>query len=282
METEKVPVSHYTPYKGSGSKKEILFPILDGDRIYLPLGEEENKVAGGTGASDKEEGATLQVLHTPGHTSDHCCFLILQEKSLVTADHVLGQGTSVFDDLGSYLRSLKKCSKALEELGPSTQQEWCQSNLEKENENILYPSHGPCLESGRKTLKTYVSHRMERENQVLELLGKPSPENKINQENRTPSWSILEIVENLYSSYPTHLYPAAARGIFLHLHKLGTPDPDLKESVKIQCLNIPGYAKKDGGSGFPRMPNGESEWAEGMEVRFALNRQPQEQEGGRL
>lgn len=255
--------------------------MVDGDRIFVPLGEEENSKSGGTEAnSNKEEGSALRVIHTPGHTSDHVCLLLEQEKSLVTADHVLGQGTSVFDDLGAYLRSLRKCSKALEDIGPSFQQEWCQNDLSNDNENILYPSHGPSLEQGRKTLKTYVQHRLEREAQVLELLAKPSPNGKSNDGN--PTWTILEIVQNLYASYPEHLYPAAARGIFLHLHKLATPDPDKKESVKIQVLDSPAYSKGEKDQ-FPRMPHNESEWAEGMEVRFALVRPSQEGQGvGRL
>lgn len=54
----------------------------------------------------KADGVTLTAVHTPGHTADHMCFLFSEEDALFTGDNVLGHGTTVFEDLGVYLKSL--------------------------------------------------------------------------------------------------------------------------------------------------------------------------------
>ncbi|KAI8060651.1 beta-lactamase-like protein [Gilbertella persicaria] len=132
---------------------------------------------------------TLKVIYTPGHTADHCTFWLEEEKSVFTADCVLGQGTAVFEDLTSYLAGLQK----LVDLNPDK----------------LYPGHGPVIEQGVSKLKEYISHRLERERQVLDLI-------KTRHEGLTP----LEIVQVLYKNYPESLHIPAARGIVLHLQKL--------------------------------------------------------------
>lgn len=139
------------------------------------------------GASDEQDGLPqLEVIHTPGHTSDSISLLLSTPSSssstspsppvLFTFDTgepstsrasidgrlnllstVLGHGTAVFEDLGAYMASLTKCFDTLSAL--------------HEGETIqLYPGHGEVIDNGTSKLQEYLKHRQEREDQVVEGL----------------------------------------------------------------------------------------------------------------
>ncbi|PWN23317.1 Metallo-hydrolase/oxidoreductase [Microstroma glucosiphilum] len=169
--------------------------------------------------------ASLRALHTPGHTTDHLSFLLEEEGIFFSGDNVLGQGTSVFEDLGAYMGSLDRSLKVLEQAGAP------EGGAGEENK--IFPAHGPVIEEGRKMIKTYRSHRLDREKQVLQLLGESSPSGKKDEETGSPVWTVMDLVGKLYAAYPEALYPAAARGIFLHLHKLGAES-------KVKCTGADG------------------------------------------
>ncbi|CAO1612678.1 unnamed protein product [Parajaminaea phylloscopi] len=154
--------------------------------------------------------ATLRLLHTPGHTQDHLSLLLEQESVLFSGDNVLGQGKSVFEDLGAYIASLRQSLDVLNS----------QVDRPTHAPPPIFPGHGPEVEDGPKTIQEYIDHRMEREEQVLELLSTPSPTGETEDVTGQPIWTVMAIVESLYASYPKSLFPAAARGIFLHLHKI--------------------------------------------------------------
>ncbi|CAG8487191.1 11259_t:CDS:2 [Funneliformis caledonium] len=137
----------------------------------------------------KTDGASIIAIFTPGHSEDHVAFYLEEEKAIFTGDTVLGQGTTVFEDLGEYIDSLHK--------------------LKRFTPGRLYPGHGPVIENGTEKLEEYITHRLERENQIIK-------EFKTSKSSLTPR----QIVEKIYAKYPESLWPAAERGVILHLIKL--------------------------------------------------------------
>jgi len=152
--------------------------------------------------------ANLRVLHTPGHTADSICLYIPQDRALYTADTVLGQGTAVFEDLALYMASLRK----ILDFGRSAE------GGEGYEYSVLYPGHGPVVSDGPALISTYIKHRLERENQIVEVLKKDPP--SIASTDSPASWTTWTLVSNIYAAYPESLWLPAAHGVDLHLKKL--------------------------------------------------------------
>ncbi|KAI2603018.1 Metallo-hydrolase/oxidoreductase [Hypoxylon fragiforme] len=146
------------------------------------------------------EGATLTAVHTPGHTTDHMAFILQEEGVLFTGDNVLGHGTAVFEDLGAYLRSLAK--------------------METLVSGRAYPGHGPVLPQASATIAEYISHRQEREKQVLQTLG---------SEKDDSLWTAMELVKIIYRGVPESLHIPAASGVVQILRKLQDEDKVVQE-----------------------------------------------------
>lgn len=131
---------------------------------------------------------TLRLLLTPGHTTDHLSFLLEEEGTFFSGDNVLGQGTSVFEDLGAYLSSLQRSADILE------------SQREKAGGGQIYPGHGPAIVDGKPAIEMYMRHRLDREKQIVELLTQPSPSKRTDDGTGTAVWSITDVVKELYAS----------------------------------------------------------------------------------
>src|SRR5919206_3574023 len=145
----------------------------------------------GEGATIEGTEFGLEVLHTPGHAPDHLCFFLEEERVLFTGDTVLDGSTAVINppdgDMAAYLQSLER--------------------LRKRRLTRLCPGHGDVLDDPKAILSEYVAHRMERENQILEVLS------------AGPS-KISELVAKIYVEVPAALHDMAGRSVLAHLQKL--------------------------------------------------------------
>ncbi|KAF7441168.1 hypothetical protein PC9H_001517 [Pleurotus ostreatus] len=148
--------------------------------------------------------STLHVLHTPGHTVDSICLYVQEDKALYTADTILGQGTAVFEDLASYISSLQ----SLLEFGKSEGHDFAS----------LYPGHGPVVPDGTGLISTYIKHRLEREEQIVQVLrGVNTAEERTAPPQSATTWNIVSVI---YAAYPESLWAPAAHSVDLHLKKL--------------------------------------------------------------
>jgi glyoxylase-like metal-dependent hydrolase (beta-lactamase superfamily II) len=132
------------------------------------------------------EGETITAVATPGHTSNHLCFAY--RGSLFTGDHVMGWSTTVVfppdGDMAAYMASLNK--------------------LRKRDDRVYYPAHGPAVTNPQQYVRHLASHRMQREKQILRLVGKtPRP--------------IPDIVANAYPGLDHRLVTAAGGSVLAHL-----------------------------------------------------------------
>lgn len=98
------------------------------------------------------EGATVKMHLTPGHAKDHLAMYLKEEDTLFSGDCVLGEGSVVFEDLSSYLKSLEKILSL--------------------NAKKLYPGHGPVVEDPVWKVNDYIDKRMAREKQIVDCLAK--------------------------------------------------------------------------------------------------------------
>ena len=148
------------------------------------------------GARLERAALVLQMVHTPGHSSDHLCLLVRDTGVVLAGDHVLGRGTSVVawpdGDLTAYMGSLRRLA-TLQAIR-------------------LDPGHGPSLDDPAATIARYLAHREERERQIIaELMAAGRLDT-----DTTPG----AIVKQVYADVDPALHPAAERSVRAHLEKL--------------------------------------------------------------
>lgn len=149
---------------------------------------------------------TLEVIHTPGHLSNHLCFSMPAQKALFTGDHIMGWATTVVappdGDMTAYLDSL--------------------SILLEREDKIYFPTHGAPIETPQRFVRAVRTHRLMRDAQIIDQIKK----------GRT---GIKEIVSAMYTDVDKRLHGAAALNVFAHLirlERIGTIECDGEPGMK--------------------------------------------------
>ena len=150
----------------------------------------------------------LNVLHTPGHESGHCCFYENDEKILFSGDNILGYGTAVIHppdgNMTDYLRSLERL------LGLDI--------------SLILPGHGPLIGKPEAKIREYIKHRLEREQQVIAAL-------------RQGHETIGDVTQTIYVDVSAALRRVAEFSVQAHLEKLMREGRVKQEGTRYRLLN---------------------------------------------
>lgn len=138
------------------------------------------------------ESFQIKALHTPGHARGHLCFYDEPKCFLLSSDNVIATGSVVIappeGNLVDYLASLERMK-----------------NLP--NLRFLCGSHGSAIFNGKAKIEEYISHRLEREKQIVGAIESGA---------KTPS----EIVAKVYVGLDEKLVRLAEKSVEAHLEKL--------------------------------------------------------------
>jgi len=141
-------------------------------------------------------GCSLRVFHTPGHASNHLCYLHEAESLMFTGDHIMQGSTVVINppdgDMVAYiasLRDLERCAEA-------------------ERFAWLAPAHGFLIDQPVRAMRRLIAHRLAREAKVIEAL------------EAFPGGRIAELMTVAYDDVPVARNMVASRSLLAHLNKL--------------------------------------------------------------
>ena len=134
----------------------------------------------------------LRAVHTPGHASNHLCYLLEGQGLLFTGDHVMQGSTVVISppdgDMHAYFASLNK--------------------LADYAITHFAPGHGTLIDTPREEVSKLIAHRLKREQKVADALAALQPA------------TIEQLVLKVYDDVSPKLHVAAARSLHAHLQKL--------------------------------------------------------------
>jgi glyoxylase-like metal-dependent hydrolase (beta-lactamase superfamily II) len=151
----------------------------------------EQRLGGGERLS-LGDAATLRVIHTPGHASNHLCYLLEEEKTLFTGDHVMQLSTVVINppdgDMAAYITSLRALL--------ALDLQW------------LAPGHGFLMAQPRRAIEWIIGHRLKREAKVVDALRDLGPA------------AIEALLAQVYDDVPERMHGVATRSLKAHLYKL--------------------------------------------------------------
>jgi len=159
---------------------------------------------GGTGPA-----TTLRAVHTPGHASNHLCWLDEDEAMLFSGDHVMDGSTVVIappdGDMTAYLGQLER----LKALAPRS----------------IAPGHGRLITDPGARIDEYLTHRRARAAQIVGLLAEAGA-------TGAGTVTVDELVARIYADVTEALHPVARFSVWAHLRQLAeegratSVDPD--------------------------------------------------------
>lgn len=134
----------------------------------------------------------LRAVHTPGHASNHLCYLLEDRGVLFTGDHVMQGSTVVISppdgDMQAYLDSLERLLDL--PIG------------------AFAPGHGHVITTPQDEVRRLLAHRLRREEKIFSALTFTGP-------------ARLEVlVRHAYDDVPERIHPVALRSLHAHLIRL--------------------------------------------------------------
>ncbi|CCU97606.1 unnamed protein product [Malassezia sympodialis ATCC 42132] len=284
-----VPPGAYVPAPSKQGWESVMWPLRDQVSVAVVDPENPRLVS------------TLRALYTPGHAADHVMFLLEEDHILLTGDNVLGRGSTVFEDLILYMHSLQRGLDVLSSRSATPLGVVGTPISGMAGENVLFPGHGEVVPKGKDTLRRYIQHRLDREEQLIALFAcRPGEKKDVMQAIAYPekfvarlrchqaaryAWTLRQFVSALYENYSLKMFPAVARVLLLHLQKLATSPHQLKaapfptrEAVPsiewhalgplVRCMHLPKYQYS--GMPWPDLPRSEDEWREVWDLPWQL------------
>ncbi len=171
-------------------------PLIESpcDSVRLEAGDDgqfEPDAAVSDGDRFEGPGWSIQVVATPGHTSHHMAYALIEENALFSGDHIMGWSTTVIGppdgDMSAYLDSLVK--------------------VRDRDYDVLWPTHGPPIREPHAFVQSYLDHRLDREAQVLRQL-------------ENGKRLIKDMVTEMYADVDKRLHPAACHSVLAHMIRL--------------------------------------------------------------
>ncbi len=136
----------------------------------------------------------IRAIHTPGHASNHLCYLLEGAGLLFTGDHVMQGSTVVISppdgDMYEYFASLNKLSGY--------------------DITAFAPGHGHVIDAPREEVSKIIAHRLKREQKVVDALARAPAQTA----------TLDELVPVVYDDVSPKLHVPARRSLHAHLLKL--------------------------------------------------------------
>ncbi|MDP5052846.1 MAG: MBL fold metallo-hydrolase [Congregibacter sp.] len=151
---------------------------------------------------------TLLALHTPGHVSNHYCFLLEEERMLFAGDHIMNGSTVVIippgGDMQAYIAALQM--------------------LLNYPLDVIAPGHGELIFESSAEIEGLVAHRLAREAKVLAGL------------NALGACDLHALVLTVYDDVDPALHPWAKLSMEAHLIKLEREGRAIRRGEQWQAL----------------------------------------------
>ncbi len=136
----------------------------------------------------------LSAVHTPGHASNHLCYLLESERILLSGDHIMSGSTVIISppdgDMAAYMQALAR----LELIKPPIR--------------TILPGHGDVIDDPKAKVEEYITHRRAREEEVYAVVAESGKA------------GLDDIVSVVYAGVAPEYHPLARFSVWAHLRKM--------------------------------------------------------------